>query len=412
MTERAITHDWNHHGPHADAPRKVALHDETLRDGLQSPSVTDPGLDDKLAILRGLNGLGIDTADVGLPGAGDRARAEIEALVRLTAEESLSIRPTVACRTHEADIIPAIEIAQRTGVALEAMMFLGTSPIRLYAEGWDEDRLERLTRASMRMAVAGGLGATFVTEDTVRSHPDTLRRLFTAAIEEGATCLILCDTVGHATPAGTRNLVGWTLNLLDELGVADRVTVDWHGHDDRGLSLINTLAAAEAGAHRLHGSILGIGERVGNTALDQVMVNLRLLGVDDRDLSGLYALAQLVSRATDTPIPPNYPVLGDDAFRTATGVHAAAVIKASRKGDLELADRVYSGVPARWVGREQEIAIGFMSGASNVRWWLERRGIEPLDEVVEAVLNRAKGTKRLLTDEEIVTLASQAVLNK
>jgi 2-isopropylmalate synthase len=409
MPDRALMHDWNHHGPHADGAFQVRLHDETLRDGLQSPSVTDPCLDDKLEILRGLDRLGVDTADVGLPGAGERARTEIEALVRLTAEEGLTVRPTVACRTHEADIRPAVEIAQRTGVPLEAMMFLGTSPIRLYAEGWDEARLERLTRDAMRMAVQGGLGATFVTEDTVRSHPETLRRLFCAAIEEGATCLILCDTVGHATPAGTRNLVRWTRDLLQELGVADRVSIDWHGHDDRGLSLINTLAAAEAGAQRLHGSILGIGERVGNTALDQVMVNLKLLGLDHRDLSGLHALARLVSRATGTPIPPNYPVLGDDAFRTATGVHAAAVIKASRMGDLDLADRVYSGVPARWVGREQEIAIGFMSGASNVRWWLERHGIEPVDQAVDAVLSYAKQTTRLLTDDEIVAVAAQAV---
>ncbi|HMV66433.1 MAG TPA: 2-isopropylmalate synthase [Myxococcota bacterium] len=404
MDHDAIIHDWNLDGPTAPPPR-VELHDETLRDGLQSPSVTDPDLDDKLAILRLVDGLGVDSADLGLPGAGDRARDDIEALIRLIRDERLRIRPTVACRTHPADIRPAAEIAQRLGVHVEAMMFLGTSPIRLYAEDWDEDRLERLTRDSMRLAATSGLGATFVTEDTVRSHPDTLRRLFTAAIEEGATCLILCDTVGHATPDGARNLVRWTLRLLDELGVRERVTVDWHGHNDRGLALVNALAAAEAGAHRLHGTLLGIGERVGNTALDQLLVNLRLLGADARELGGLYEAAQIVSRSTDTPIPMNYPVLGDDAFRTATGVHAAAVIKAKRKHDDWLADRVYSGVPARWVGRDQQIAIGFMSGASNVRFWLESHGIEPTDARVAAILDRAKQTKKLLTDDELLTLA-------
>lgn len=404
--QSAIIHDWNVAGPGvADPPPRVELHDETLRDGLQSPSVTDPGLADKIRILRLVDGLGVESADLGLPGAGDRARVEIEALVRLIRDEQLAIRPTVACRTHPADIEPAIDIASRLGVRLEAMMFLGTSPIRLYAEDWDDARLERLTRDAMRMAARGGLGATFVTEDTVRSKPETLRRLFTAAIEEGATCLILCDTVGHATPVGTRELVRWTLNLVRELGVDDRVTVDWHGHNDRGLALANALAAASAGAHRLHGTVLGIGERVGNTALDQLLVNLRLLGSDERDLSRLFELAQLVSAATETPIPVNYPVLGDDAFRTATGVHAAAVIKAKRKGDEWLADRVYSGVPARWVGRDQQIAIGFMSGASNVKFWLETHGIPPTDVRVAAILERAKQTTRLLTDQELLELA-------
>lgn len=404
-----IIFDWNEHGPHARPPMpRVRLHDETLRDGLQSPSVTDPDLADKEDILRALAALGVDTVDLGLPGAGDRARADIEALCRVIRDEKLSCGAAVACRTHPADIAPAAEIAQRVGLPIEAMMFLGTSPIRLYAEDWDEDRLLRLTRDSVRQAVTSGLRASFVTEDTIRSNPNTLRRLFTAAIEEGATCLVLCDTVGHATPAGARNLVGWTLALLDEMGARGRVTVDWHGHNDRGLALVNALAAAEAGADRLHGTILGIGERVGNTALDQLMVNVRLLGADERDLSALYALAQRVSLATATPIPVNYPVLGDDAFRTATGVHAAAVIKAKRKGDSWIEDRVYSGVPARWVGREQEIAVGFMSGASNVRFWLEHHGIEATEARVQAILSHAKDTKRLLTNDELHALAMAA----
>ncbi len=402
MNAPDIIHDWNLHGPTDELPaRHVALHDETLRDGLQSPSITDPDLDRKLRILRLLDTVGIDSADIGLPGAGDRARHDIETLVALIRDEGLRIRPTVACRTHPADIEPALAIQDRTGVQLEAMMFLGTSPIRQVAESWDEAHLERLTRDAMRQAVQGGMAASFVTEDTVRSHPATLRRLFAAAIEEGATCLILCDTVGHATPAGARNLLLWTRALLRELGVEDKVRLDWHGHNDRGLGLINALAAYDAGADRLHGTILGIGERVGNTSTDQLLVNLRLLGAAEHDLSHLHELARLVSEATETPIPANYPVLGDDAFRTATGVHAAAVIKARRRGDDWLADRVYSGVPARWVGRDQEIAVGFMSGASNVRYWLEERGVEASEPRVRAVLDLAKTTRKLLSDEEI-----------
>lgn len=400
-----VVYDWNTEAPdHHPRLRAVRLHDETLRDGLQSPSVRDPDLEQKKRILRLLDAVGIDTADIGLPGAGERARDDIRALLELIRDEHLSIKATVACRTHPADIQPAIELAQETGVPVEAMMFLGTSPIRLFAENWTEDKLEALTRTAMRMATEGGLGATFVTEDTIRSHPRTLARLFTAAIEEGATCLILCDTVGHATPEGVHALFRWTHDLLLGLGVRDRVSLDWHGHNDRGLGLVNTLAAIEAGADRVHGTMLGIGERVGNASLDQVMVNLKVAGVDTRDLTHLDELVRLVSDACAVPIDTRYPVFGDDAFRTGTGVHAAAVIKAKRKGDDWLADRVYSAVPAQWVGRQQEITIGYMSGASNVRYWLESRGLPADDATVDAILARAKATKQMLSEETILTI--------
>lgn len=397
-----VIYDWNPASPSAGRTRAVRLHDETLRDGLQSPSVYDPDLTQKKTILRLLSRIGIDTADLGLPGAGERARDDIRALLQVLRDEHLPIQATVACRTHAADIEPAIALSRETGVPLEAMMFLGTSPIRLYAENWTEDRLEALTRDAMRMAARGGIGATFVTEDTTRSHPRTLERLFTAAIDEGATCLILCDTCGHATPEGVHKLFGWTHDLLDRLHVRDRVTVDWHGHNDRGLGVINTMAAIDAGADRVHGTILGIGERVGNTSIDQVMVNLKLAGLDDRDITALDELVHLVSDACRVPIDTRYPVFGDDAFRTGTGVHAAAVIKAKRKGDDWLADRVYSAVPAQWVGRQQEIAIGYMSGASNVRFWLEQHGLPATDALVDAILERAKRGSAMLTDADIL----------
>jgi 2-isopropylmalate synthase len=284
------------------------------------------------------------------------------------------------------------------------MAFLGSSPIRMLAEQWDESRLETLTRDAARMTVDAGLPFSFVTEDTIRSRPDTLRRLLVAAVEEGASRLVLCDTVGHATPAGVRNLMHWAGDLLRELGKRDEVKLDWHGHDDRGLSLINALVAAEAGADRVHGTILGIGERVGNTPLDLLLVNLRLSGGRNGDLHALAELCDLVSRAVGRAIPVNYPVFGEDAFRTGTGVHAAAVIKAQAQGDDWLADRIYSGVPAGWFGRRQEIQIGHQSGLSNVRFWLHQRGIDASDELVQAVFQAAKSTNRMLSDAEVMAV--------
>lgn len=408
----AIIHDWNTSPGALARLRPVQLQDETLRDGLQNASARDPSVDEKKRILRLMEAVGIDSVNVGLPGAGERARREAATLLAFLRDEGLSIRPNLACRTHPDDLLPAIDLAQEAGVPIEAMCFLGTSPVRLYTEGWTEDDLERRTREAIRLGTEGGLGVNFVTEDTTRSHPRVLRRLFAAAIEEGATGLVLCDTVGHATPEGVQALVSWTHELLHELDAVGKVRLEWHGHDDRGLGLANSLAAIEQGVDRIHGTILGIGERVGNASLDHLLVNLRLAGVSDRDLTQLDALVQAVAAACEVDIDPRYPVFGHDAFRTGTGVHAAAVIKARRMGDEALADRVYSSVPARWVGREQEITVSFMSGASNVRWWLEQRGLEVTEARVQAILQRAKAARRSLTDAEILDVLADATAAK
>ncbi len=400
--QQDIIHDWNVTGRNRWDLRKVELHDETLRDGIQCPSVTDPPLDVKKQIVRRLARLGVYSVNVGLPGAGPRAVADSKELVELVRDERLPIRVGCAARTHAKDIEPIIEISQQTGVPVEVMTFLGSSPIRMLAESWEESKLEQLTREAVRLGVKAGIPVSFVTEDTVRSSPTTLRRLFDAAVEEGATRLVLCDTVGHVTPSGAKNLVEWADAHLRGLGVRDRVKLDWHGHSDRGLGLINALAAAEAGCDRVHGCVLGIGERVGNTALDQLLVNLQLAGVEDGDLTELGDLVDLVSQHCQVPIPVSYPVFGRDAFRTGTGVHAAAVIKAQAKGDDWLADRIYSGVPAGWFGRRQEIEIGHQSGVSNVRYWLKARKIEPSDALVNAIFEAAKKTDRLMSEAEVL----------
>ncbi|TVQ88976.1 MAG: 2-isopropylmalate synthase [Deltaproteobacteria bacterium] len=408
MDEQSLIFDWNEQPPHHQGPPpKVEVHDETIRDGIQCPSVTDPSLDQKLAMVRMLSELGVHSSDLALPGAGQRATDDCRALVELIRDEKLSIRPAAAGRTLAADVRPILELSEQTGVPIEAMLFLGTSPIRLYAEGWDGDRLERLTREAVRMGVQGGIPVSFVTEDTVRSRPETLARLFEVAVEEGADRLVLCDTVGHATPAGVRNLVAFTHDLLLRWGVRDTVRIDWHQHEDRGLSLINTLVAVEAGADRVHGTILGVGERVGNTPLDQLLVNLKLMGAWEGDLSALGPLCDLVSEATQVPIPVGYPVFGSDAFRTGTGVHAAAVIKAHRKGDHWLADRIYSGVPAAWFGRQQQIEIGHQSGLSNVKFWLKQRDLPQTDEVVHAIFELAKAGDGLLDEPKILEVVER-----
>jgi len=397
--------DWNEERPSYPRPTfPIQFDDETLRDGLQSPSVRDPDLDQKVRLVHLMDRLGIHTADVGLPGAGARAREHISTLCREMA--SLSITPNVACRTLVSDIEPVVELVQETGQPVEVCAFIGSSPIRQYAEGWKLEDMVDLSRKAIEFCTREGLPSMFVTEDTTRARPDDVRALFTAAIEAGAKRICICDTCGHATPDGAHALVRYVVGLVRELG-AD-VGIDWHGHRDRGLGLINAIAAIEAGASRVHATALGIGERAGNAEMDLLLVNLKLKGWIENDLSCLADYCRTASEATGVPIPSNYAVFGTDAFETGTGVHAAAVIKAYKKGDAWLADRVYSGVPAGMFGLEQVIKVGPMSGKSNVAWVLEKHGLEATEASVQSVLELAKRTPRLLTDDEVVAAARGA----
>jgi len=408
-SEDHLIYDWSVHGDgQRMRPAAAMLDDETLRDGLQSPSVIDPPLDVKVRLLHLMNRLGIETANIGLPGSGPRQREAVETLCREISDNGLRIRANCAARTMVVDIQPIADVVQRTGVPIEACVFIGSSPIRQYAEEWELSRILRFTTEAVEFAVGEGLEVMYVTEDTIRAAPDDLRQLLSAAVDSGASRLCLCDTVGAAVPWAVRNLVTWVRGLLEELGVEDRIGIDWHGHRDRGLDLANTLAALEAGATRVHGTALGVGERVGNTPIEQLLVNLKLLGWRDDDLSALPEYVEAVAEAVGIPIPVNAPIVGRDAFRTATGVHAAAVIKARKKGAAWLADRIYSGVPASWIGREQEILIGHMSGASNVVHYLQTRGLSSGPEIVQAVLARAKKSELLLTEEEILEVVQEA----
>ncbi|MGE5175152.1 MAG: LeuA family protein [Hyphomicrobiales bacterium] len=399
-TERELIYDWNvGDEPAPKPPRRVQVVDETLRDGLQSPSVADPSTEDKLRALHFQARIGVHGNDIGLPGAGPRAKEAALALAREIVRARLPIEPYCAARTHKNDIDPIIDITQKTGLRIEAATFIGSSPIRQYAEDWDLDRLLRHTEEAVRYSVENGVPVMYVTEDTTRARPEILRKLYTKAVECGARRVCVSDTVGHATPEGAARVIRFIRGVVDATG--ETVGVDWHGHRDRDLGVANALAALLAGADRVHGTILGVGERVGNAPLDLILINLKLLGWLDSDLTALPEYAALVSRACRVPIPYNYPALGRDAFRTGTGVHAAAVIKAEKKGDAWLADRVYSSVPAGMLGLRQEIDVGPMCGESNVIYWLTAHGHAPERPLVEHVFALAKQRETVFENDEL-----------
>jgi 2-isopropylmalate synthase len=399
-----LIYDWNQMDAAKLRPTgPVLLNDETLRDGLQSPSVRDPSISEKIEILHLMEALGINSLDMGLPGAGPRAVADCEALAREIVRNKMKIRANCAARTHENDIRPIAEIVQRTGLNIQAATFIGSSPIRRYTEGWTDDFLLETTEKAVKFAVSLGLDSMYVTEDTSRCDPAMVKRLYSTAINCGARAIVICDTAGHATPMGAFALVRFVLEEVVKPS-GEKIRVDWHGHCDRGLAIANSMAALVAGAECVHACAIGIGERVGNTQMDQMLVNLKLMGISpwaEQDLTKLKEYCQAVSKATGVPIPANYPVVGEDAFRTATGVHAAALIKAYKKNDVELANAVYSGVPSQMFGLEQIIDIGPMSGKSNVLFWLERHGVPATDDAVDRIYQRAKASNHTLSETEI-----------
>ena len=410
MKVSELIYDWNQLVPSPlQSSNTVQLNDETLRDGLQSPSVRDPSFEEKIRILHLMEALGVQALNMGLPGAGPRAVEHIEGLAREIVGSKLKIRPNCAARTHENDIKPIAEIVQRTGLDIEAATFIGSSPIRRYIENWTDDFLLKTTEKAVKFAVSLGLPVMYVTEDTSRCDPAMIKRLYSTAINAGARAIVVCDTAGHSTPIGAYELVKFVIDDVVKPS-GEKIRVDWHGHCDRGLAVANSIAAMMAGADCVHACALGVGERVGNTQLDQMLVNLKLMGVApwaDQDLTKLKEYCEAVSQATGVPIPANYPVVGEDAFRTATGVHASAVIKALKKDDIQLANAVYSGVPAQLFGLEQIIDVGPMSGKSNILFWLERHRMPVSDDVVERIFRYAKSSDHTLSDDEILACVKE-----
>ena len=410
MQESELIYDWNQSSPAFDwsNAKGIQLNDETLRDGLQNPSVVDPPIGDKIRLLHLMDQLGIHTADIGLPGAGPRAVEAATALAKEITDTGLSIHANAAARTLIEDIRPIVEISQSVGLPIEVCAFIGSSPIRKYTEGWALDQMLETIKAALSFAVAEGMSVMMVTEDTTRAKPEDIKELFGRAIELGAERLCISDTVGHATPDGVRALVRFVIEEIVQPSGMD-IAIDWHGHRDRGFGLANALAAIEAGATRVHATALGLGERCGNAEMELLLVNLELLGVTDADLSVLPEYCQLTADMCQVPLIHSSPVVGRDAFRTGTGVHAAAIMKAEAKGDVWLADRIYSSVPASLVGREQVIEVGPMSGQSNVKHWLRRHGYNEDDQnLVQRIFTASKKTDHTLTEEELEHLCRGA----
>jgi 2-isopropylmalate synthase len=398
-----MLYDWSRADHRADGRRASAgvFFDETLRDGVQAPGVAGPTLEHRFLLIDHMVRSGIRCADLGFPGSGPEASRACVASARYLAEQRHPLVPGFAGRTHPADVGAICEVAQRAGIAVDAYVFIGVSPIRQYVEGWSVTSVARDIRAAASLCRNDGLNFVLVLEDSSRCTPEVLAALYGVALDLGIGRITLCDTVGAATPAGTEALIRWSAGYF-----ADRrhpVAFEWHGHNDRGLGLANSLTALAAGCARVHGTVLGVGERAGNTSIDQLIVNSELEHLGEYDLKALRDYCELASEVLGVVIPPNYPAIGRDVFKTSAGVHASAILKAHRMGDTSIKDSVYAAIPAGLLGRQQEVLIDGSSGVSNVQYWMSVNGVtDGVDaDLIDAVLRTAKRVDRPLTDDEI-----------
>ena len=404
MDEKDLIYDWNliqndFTRDESAHPHPIWFDDETLRDGLQSPSARNPRIEEKIELLDHMENLGIQKVDLGLPGAGPFHVDHIDAMLAHIKENEYQIRPGCAVRTVVADIEPMVELQAKHEIPIQASAFLGTSPIRQYTENWTMEKIISTAEKAISYAVENDIPVMFVTEDTTRSKPDDIKA-FTQSPNSGRIDCV--HTCGHVTPNVRTTLRFVQDEVIPDAGFKRRdIEVNWHGHQDRGLGVANNISAYYAGADVIHGTALGVGERAGNAPIDQTLVNLKLMGAIDNDLTSLNEYMRKANEYVEVALPRNYPVFGQDAFETGTGVHASAVVKAMKKGDDWLADRIYSGVPAQDFGLEQIIRIGHMSGRSNIVFWLEKNGYQPSEKLVNHLFEIAKPQRRLMEDEEV-----------
>lgn len=410
MDKKNIVYDWNHL-PTNSRPNSIGrkanveVNDETLRDGLQATYVKHPRLEEKIILLDSMERVGINSANIGFPISGSEQFNDVVALAAHVKKNKYKISLECGGRLHKKDVQAIIEASQRAGLGLDAGLFIASSHIRHMVEAWSLPMMKKMIKEGVGLAVKNGLRVMFVTEDTTRAHPKTLDYLYNSAIDAGAVRLCLSDTVGHATPIGTSNLL--TFIKRNIIKKNKHILLDWHGHNDRGLALANTYAAITHGINRVQATALGVGERAGNISMEELVFNLSMDNIGQWNLKELKKYAKIASRILKFKLPANYPIIGKDVFKTATGVHAAAILKSIQINNHTLAGVVYSAIDPIKVDRNFHILIGPMSGKANVIYHLTKHNIPFNARLVDAILKLAKSERRIVKNREILRLAKK-----
>ena len=395
-TDNVKNFDWGEYS----FPENIQVLDTSLRDGLQDSEIRHPTLGEKRELIQRMPLIGVNAVDIAIPIA---RGSHLRDAIQLARELPSNIDIVCLARTQEEDIRAAVELAQGAGRFVETIVFVGASPIRRWVEGWEIEDMIKWMSKSVKLASDEGLIPNIATEHTTETEPKVLKMIYQAGLESGGRKVCIADTTGAATPVSVERLVRFFQQEI--INGFDSIDIDWHGHDDRGGAVMNSLAALQAGARRVHGTVLGIGERAGNTPIETLLINLKIAGDPARqNLTSLGEFSKLGSRIFNVPIRANYPGIGDKVGKTASGIHAAAMVKARNLGiDASLP---YSRVDQRWFDKEADVRIGPLSGKANVEWVAQKLGLECTQALVDRALKFARDTNRILSNADIINISS------
>ena len=402
LTAGEILFTWNER-PRGIRPQ-IEIEDDTLRDGLQASFIRKPTIDEKAELIRLSAGIGARHVVLAFPASSPAEFADSQRLLSVIKDHDVPMTPWFLGRAVTEDMEPILRLRDSYGGNVGAAFFIGTSPIRRHVEKWDFGGILERIATTMDYLRRAGLPCSFSVEDASRTPPDEIEQMVELAVRYSAYSIAVCDTVGESTPHGVRLLIGFIKSIISKH--SSDLKILWHGHNDRGLALANSIAAIEAGADIIGGAFLGIGERTGNTALEQVIMYLHQTRTGTFDLKGLIPYARKLAAATEFQIPVNAPVVGPQAFATCTGTHAAAVLKAAELG-TDFEDYVFSSIPASELGAMQDIGVGPTSGMANARYVLERGNMPSSAELAAELLAYAKRQRRPLQQDDIVAWYGQ-----
>ncbi|HXH88094.1 MAG TPA: hypothetical protein VNI55_05760 [Gaiellaceae bacterium] len=386
-SEKIWTGDLNRRALDPQPSGPIGLYDTTLRDGEQTVGVVlSP--EEKLEIARALDAAGVDRIEAGFP----RVSEEDAEAIRLIASAGLRAEVWGFSRAVPADVEALVELGVRAAV-IESPI----SDLKLEALGVPREKmLERIAKA-VSFAVENGITVAFFGVDSTRADLEFYRQAYSTAVEAGATEVVAVDTIGVATPEAAAFLVGQTVEWLD-------VPVHWHGHNDFGLATAAAVAAVQAGATWIHGTVNGMGERAGNANLLEVALALEALyGISTRlDLTQARTLATLVQERSGYALEPWKPLTGENLFTRESGAVA------SQFHDPPAIEPYSSEL----VGAERAIVLGKKSGLDSIRLKAEELGLDVPEEARAGLLAQVKalGARegRLVSDDEFRSL-TQAI---
>ena len=351
-------------------PDKINIYDTTLRDGEQTPGVCFT-LEEKLEIAHKLDELGITQIEAGFPIVSEKEREAVKAI----ASEDLNAEILALTRTKPEDIDAALN-CDVDGI----ITFVGTSDIHLdHKMHITRQDAINLCETAVDYAKDHGLYVAFSAEDATRTDIEFLKRIYSKAEECGADRVHIADTTGAITPQGIEYLVK---ELVKDL----KINLALHCHNDFGLAVINSITGVLAGAKGISTTVNGIGERAGNASLEEVIMALKILYGKDLGFKTKYIkeLSDLVSKASQLPIPYNKPVVGKNVFRHESGIHVDAVIEEPL---------CYEPYIPELVGRKRKLVLGKHSGCRAVRAKLNECDLEVTDDELIEIVNQVKKSR-------------------